>query len=82
MMPLFRLSENKMYLCYLFITTVLVQYLAIFRQNQYQSHANLVYHWIYIASGPKPGLHNSESSKGQIININLPQAAKDYLISM
>jgi len=24
----------------------------------------------------KPGLHNSENSKGQIININLPRAAK------
>jgi len=28
------------------------------------------------------GLHNSESSKGQIIKINLPRAAKVYLISM
>jgi len=28
------------------------------------------------------GLHNSESSKGQIVNINLPWAAKDYFITM
>jgi len=30
----------------------------------------------------KAGLHNSESSKGQIINKNLPQDAKVYIISM
>jgi len=29
-----------------------------------------------------PGLHNSGSSKGQIININLLRAAKVYFISM
>jgi len=28
------------------------------------------------------GLHNSESSKGHIININVPRAAKVYFISM
>jgi len=28
------------------------------------------------------GLHNSESSKGQIINMNLLQATKVYFISM
>jgi len=30
----------------------------------------------------RTGLHNSESSKGQVININLPRAAKVYFISM
>jgi len=30
----------------------------------------------------KAGLHNSESSKGQIININLARAAEVYFISM
>jgi len=30
----------------------------------------------------KADLYNSGSSKGQIININLPRAAKVYLISM
>jgi len=28
------------------------------------------------------GLHNSEISKGQIININLPRAAKVYFTAM
>ena len=32
-----------------------------------------------VTSGSKAGLHNLESSKGQIININLPWAAKFYL---
>jgi len=35
-----------------------------------------------VTSGSKAGLHNLESSKGQIININLPRAAKVYFISM
>jgi len=30
----------------------------------------------------KAGLHNSETSEGQIMNINLPRASKVYFISM
>jgi len=30
----------------------------------------------------RTGLHNSESSKGEIININLPRVANVYLIWM
>jgi len=35
-----------------------------------------------IRAAIKAGMHNSKSSKSQIININLPRVAKIYFISM
>jgi len=39
-----------------------------------------IYLFTHIKAEPMAGLHNSESSKGQIININLPWATEVYFI--